>query len=164
MESELIYKVLDKYYKNKYKHDFMVIKKKNKIKHFKFRDGIFNFNIIIEDNKLQCQYCSIVKNKICEHIVNVLINYYEIPVKYIYFVIIGDLWNNICQNKFNNVDNIINNYLSNNECGLCLEKLIYKPIYQCKFCFQLSHKKCIYKWLNEKKNCCIYCNKSYEKI
>jgi len=146
---------IKKYNLHKRNYVFNPKYKKRKLKGFDFRDGILSFSVSI--NKT-C-HCGLCKKTYCEHIIYILFRYYQLSLYTITLCTIKPLWNIIWKSKFIDVSVIVDTYLKDNMCGVCLDPLATSELFQCNNCSQLTHQKCIKKWFVKKKSC-IYCNKT----
>ena len=109
-------------------------------------------------------------DKICKHLVYFFCYHLKIDINYIPFIMISDIREYISNNMFILEDfyTKCDEYLDENECGICLEKLNTinnNQLYQYSCCNCLAHYKCLCKWVSSNKNNenrCIYCNSIFE--
>ena len=185
-----IFRFLDK---NKYRLNQMRIemtkrKKKKKIKEnisvVDSRYPYVFFNIDFNrGTKCQCGEKT-TNNGLCIHMYKVLMDHYEIPVEYLAFLHLPEIYTvflDILRDDLGNVNNklkdSIDQYIldKNQECAVCCELIsVGSDAYnfqQCHQCNNMTHTKCFQQWWNQKlthpvtgveyPKKCMYCRKEY---
>lgn len=136
--------------------NFLFIKK-NKNTCF-IKDGLIKYKILL--NKFP--KCICMKNDdFCDHLIFYLNNIIGLDETTIYLLENKDLkqeLSNIELNE-NNILETCNNFLKNNDCGICLDNLLNNQLYKCNYCKKISHLKCIQQWIKKNNIQCIYCKK-----
>ena len=157
---EIINKNINNIYQ---KNELMILFMKKNKNYVLVKDNYVTYKIYIRQLKCQCRVI------LCDHILFALSKYGLSSLSICYMNVINDFPYALKQNNINQyIENIIDDYFSNHECGICLEELSNKKhkyhLYQCKTCHNYVHSLCMEKWIsfNKKKNevyhGCIYCS------
>jgi hypothetical protein len=136
-------------------------------------DLLYENNIVIPDNKIYILFDFPLKKpkKITVKSENSLgfsllelLNKIKKIYKWIYIEeektssIKNHLIKNYCDCNYDNYDNFLLNSNTNEDCGICLEKIEIQP--NMTYCKHFFHKDCIIKWLKIGKNSCPICRKN----
>ena len=129
--------------------------KKNK--NYFIKEGIMTFTIKFTPFP-NCN-CNYKNDYFCKHVIFYLNKIKKIPLNCICFIENKHIFDKIdkLNISYENIKKNILEYLNENECGICLEKLSANKIYFCNSCKNITHEHCIKKW-KKKNNKCIYCN------
>lgn len=133
-------------------------KKKN---NYIVKDGFIKYVVIISP-EISCQ-CNKIINKYCNHILYILTNELKLSEEIIMYI---DLLKSDFYNLYNEkldielgMQEVILRFTDNEDCGICLNKLFNKELYQCIQCKKCAHLNCVIKWkLKKKTEVCMYCN------